>query len=456
MNTQCTDGQLELQGLGRRKIVVSKDAEISSSDGGLVLLHQIERKYGIIDRLSRCFHDDREQSLIDHPVKTLLTQRIFGLCQGYEDLIDHDEWRKDPLLSVLCGNEDGKYVAGKSTLNRLELGKEVTEGYGNRYNKIGWDNERIEELFIEIFLDSFEKTPQLIILDFDATDDPLHGQQEGRFFHGYYDCYCYLPLYVFSGPYPLTARLRSSNIDASYGSVEVLEKIVDRIRRRFPGVMIIVRGDSGFCRDQLMAWCERHGVSYLFGLPRNARLRRAIGAEMHQVKRKCERTGEPQRRFKELRYRTRKSWSKTRRVVAKVEYLKKGENPRFVVTDLPHRLWPTRLLYEELYCGRGDMENRIKEQQLYLFADRTSTGWMSSNQLRLWFSTFAYLYFALLREKTLEGSEWQRSQAETLRLKVLKVAAAVRVTTRAIRVRLPFSYPYWDAWLRVSRASCCN
>jgi hypothetical protein len=454
MKTQCNDGQLELQGLGKRKIIISNDAEVSSSDGGLVLLHQLEKQYRIIDRLQECFFDNRHQSWVSHPVKTLLTQRIFGLCQGYEDLNDHDEWRKDPLLSVLCGNEDASYVAGKSTLNRLELGKEVTEEYGGQYNKISWDDEKIEELFIDLFLDSFTRKPKEIILDFDATDDPLHGEQEGRFFHGYYDCYCYLPLYVFCGPYLLTAKLRRSNIDASAGSVEVLEKIVAKIRQRFATVRIIVRGDSGFCRDKMMSYCERHGISYLFGLSRNKRLRRAIGAEMRRVKQLFEQTGEPQRQYKELIYRTRKSWSCARRVVAKVEYLRKGENPRFVVTNLRRELWPAQMLYEQIYCARGDMENRIKEQQLYLFADRTSTGWMSSNQLRLWFSSFAYMFFVLLREKALAGSEWNRSQASTLRIKLLKVSAVVKVTVRAIRVRLPFAYPYWDAWIGFSEARC--
>ena len=454
METKCTGRQLELQGLGKRKIIITNDAEVSSSDGGLVLLHQIERRYRIIDRLQDCFVDSRHQSWVSHPKKTLLSQRIFGLCQGYEDLNDHDEWRKDPLLSLLCGKEDGSYLAGKSTLNRLELGKEVTEEYGSQYNKITWDDDRIEDLFIDLFLDSYSSRPQEIILDFDATDDPLHGEQEGRFFHGYYDCYCYLPLYVFSGSYLLTAKLRPSNIDASAGSVEVLQMIVAKIRERFPRVRIIMRGDSGFCRDAIMSFCERNGIYYLFGLARNKRLQKAIGADMNQVKQLFEQTGESQRQFKELIYRTKKSWSQERRVVAKVEHLRKGKNPRFIVTNLPPKFWPAKMLYEEIYCARGDMENRIKEQQLYLFADRTSTGWMSSNQLRLWFSSFAYMFFVLLREKALAESVWNRSQASTLRIKLLKVSAVVKVTARAIRVRLPYAYPYWDAWIRFSEAIC--
>ena len=454
METKCNDRQLELQGLGKRKIIVTNDAEVSSRDGGLVLLQQLEQRFRIIDRLGSCFIDNRNQSWVNHSLKTLLTQRIFGLCQGYEDLNDHDEWRKDPLLSVICGNEKGSYVAGKSTLNRLELGKEITEEYGARYSKITWDDESIEELFIDVFLDSFNRAPKEIILDFDATEDPLHGEQEGRFFHGYYDCYCYLPLYVFSGPYLLTARLRQANIDASAGSTEVLEKIVGKIRERFPKARIIIRGDSGFCRDEIMSFCERHGIYYVLGLARNKRLKRVISGQMYRVKQLFEQTGESQRQFSELLYQTRKSWKKKRRVVAKAEHLQKGENPRFIVTNLPPKFWPAQMLYERIYCGRGDMENRIKEQQLYLFADRTSTAWMSSNQLRLWFSSFAYMFFVLLREKALGASEWNRSQASTLRIKLLKVSAVLKVTVRAVRVRLPYAYPYWDAWIQFAEASC--
>ena len=452
MKTECTPKQLELQGLGNRKIIVSNDGEVSTSDGGLILLQQIEKNYKIIERLSRCFRDARKPVKVEHTVVQLLSQRIFGLCQGYEDVNDHDQWRKDPLLSLVCGKEDGAYLSGKSTLNRLELGKE-TEDYGNRYNKINWENEEIEKLLVDMFLDSFTSPPEQIILDFDATDDPLHGRQEGRFFHGYYDSYCYLPLYVFSGSFPLAARLRPSNIDACAGTTDVLRMMVPRIRQRFPQARIILRADSGFCREEIMHFCETKGIFYVLGLAKNNRLKNALGSALQTAKREYEITGERARRFTDLTYRTRKSWSRSRRVVGKAEYLPKGPNPRFVVTNLSRIQWAAITLYEQLYCGRGDMENRIKEQQLYLFADRTSTAWMSSNQLRLWFSTFAYIFFVLLRERYLTGTDRERSLASTLRLQVLKVSAFVKVTTRRIWIRLPYAYPYWDSWIRFSQAA---
>ena len=318
MNTECTPEQLELQGLGRRKIEVSNDADVSTSDGGLILLHQIEKRYKIIQRLSTCFQDNRNLKRVEHTVSQLLGQRIFGICQGYEDLNDHDQWRNDPLLSLVCGKDQGQILSGKSTLNRLELGME-TDDYGDRYNRIKWDTNKIEQLLVDIFLDSFSHPPEEIILDFDATDDPIHGHQEGRFFHGYYDSYCYLPLYVFAGSFPLAARLRSSNIDASEGTTELLQMIVPRIQNRFPKTRIILRADSGFCRDEIMNYCEDHGIYYVLGLPKNKRLKNALGKAMNAARKEFERIGQPARRFADLKYRTKKSWSRTRRVVGKAE-----------------------------------------------------------------------------------------------------------------------------------------
>lgn len=452
MNTECNPKQLELQGFGKRKITITNDADVATSDGGLMLLYQIEKKYGIIRRLSSCFHDRRNPRKIEHTVSQLLSQRIYGLCQGYEDLNDHDQWRSDPLLSLVCGKENGKLLSGKSTLNRLELGKEIDE-YGDRYNKIGWESSNIEHLLVDVFLDSFSKPPEEIILDFDATDDPLHGNQEGRFFHGYYDSYCYLPLYVFAGSFPLAAKLRPSNIDASTGTVELLQMMVPRIRSRFPKTRIVLRADSGFCRETIMKYCEYNDVYYVLGLPKNNRLKKALGGLMYAAEREFLQTGQRARRFADLKYRTKKSWSRTRRVVGKAEHLLKGSNPRFVVTNFTPFQWSARTLYENLYCGRGEMENRIKEQQLYLFADRTSTGWMSSNQLRLWFSTFAYMYFVFLREVYLSDSQWEKSQSSTLRLKILKVSASIKVTARRVRIKLPYAYPYWDSWIRFSQTA---
>lgn len=452
MKTECIADQLLLQGFHKRDLVVRHDAEVSSSDGGLVLLKQIDERTGITERLAECFTDHRNPSRIMHSLAQLLGQRVYGIALGYEDLNDHDEWRKDALLSIVCGKDDGSFLSGKSTLNRLELGHAAGGDSASRYSKVTWNGEMIERLLVEIYLDHFETAPEEIVLDFDATDDPLHGGQEGRFFHGYYNCYCYLPLYVFAGSFPLLARLRSSNIDGSTGTVEALEMIIPMIRERFPDTRITLRADSGFCREPIMTWCEDHEVSYVLGCAKNNRLKKAIAGEMLAAKQEFERTKEKHKSYKELRYRTRTSWRRTRRVVAKAEHLSKGANPRFIVTNLPKDTWPARELYEGLYCARGDMENRIKEQQLDLFADRTSTAWMSSNQLRLWFSTFAYLFFVLLREGFLAATEWARSQAGTLRTKLLKVAATVRVTTRRILVRLPWAYPYWDAWIQFSRA----
>jgi len=366
MNTDCTPKQLILQGLGKRKIEISHDADVATSDGGLILLHQIEKRFGIIRRLSSCFQDRRNPAMIEHTIFQLLSQRIYGLCQGYEDLNDHDQWRSDPLLSLFCEKDNGNFLSGKSTLNRLELGKELGDE-GDRYSKISWSDGQIEQLLVDIFLDSFADPPDEIILDFDATDDPLHGHQEGRFFHGYYDSYCYLPLYVFAGAFPLAARLRPSNIDASTGTTEVLDFIVPRIRSRFPKARIILRADSGFCREAIMKYCEQNNVFYVLGLAKNNRLKRALEGEMYNAEREYRQTGHPARRFTDISYRTKKTWSKTRRIVGKAEYLPKGANPRFVVTNFSSLQWPAISLYEKLYRGRGEMENSPKNGTILWF-----------------------------------------------------------------------------------------
>jgi len=452
MNTECIQPELKFQAFGRQEVIVTNDGDVTSSDGGLVLLQQIDKRFHIIQQFSACFFDNRNPNKVLHSLPALLTQRVFGLCQGYEDLNDHDEWRKDPLVGMTCGKGENQHAAGKSTLNRLELGKEVTLEYGARYNKIDWDEEAMEQCFIDLFLKVFPKPKGPIILDVDATDDPLHGHQEGRFFHGYYDSYCYLPLYVFCGEYLVAAKLRTANRDASDGCTELLEKIVTAIRKKYPKAQIIVRGDSGFCREHTMKFCEGNRLFYIFGLARNKRLRAAIGKYVYQAKQAFQATGEPSRTYAELWYKTRKSWSRTRRVVGKAEYLPKGENPRFVVTNLSEEQYPAKQLYEALYCARGNMENRIKEQQLYLFADRTSTSWMSSNQLRLWFSSLAYMFLCILRNHGLKNTDARRYQAETLRLKLLKVAAQVSFSCRRIRIRLPRSFPYWNLWVKVHEA----
>ena len=450
MNTECKCEQLEFQGLGHRKVVIKNDGKMNTTDGGYLLLQQIENRYQIIERLSKCFTDNRSSKRIIHPLTELLKQRIFGICQGYEDLNDHDSLREDTLLQYVCGKEGRYPVAGKSTLNRLELGMEPDEELEDRYSKITWDKEHIEDLFIDLFLDSFDKVPDSLILDFDATDIPIHGSQANKFFHGYYDHYCFLPLYVFCGDFPLAVRLRPSNIDACKGTEEILEKIVDRIRGRYPQVNIIFRGDSGFCRDSILSLCESVSIQYVVGMARNDRLLNEIAWPMMEALRKYSQTKKPARVFSRFSYQTNNSWSCEREVVAKSEYLPKGKNPRFIVTNIPSEQWDDQSLYEALYCGRGDMENRIKDQLLDLFAERTSTWWMSSNQLRLWYSSIAYIFFVYLQRKLQDISvDKIRRIPSTIRLKILKVSAIVKVSVRKVWISLPESFPYWDIWRRL-------
>ena len=373
-----------------------------SCDAGGVVLREVDKRIGLTPRLARCFVDYRNRLSVEHDVHALVSQRIYALALGYEDLNDHGELRGDALVSLLVGKRDltgekrkrqsdrGYALASASTLNRLELG-EPEDAAQHRYKRIVSRPEALDDLLVELFMESHRRAPREVWLDLDATDDPLHGHQEGRFFHGYYRCYCYLPLYIFCGEHLLSARLRRSNRDGAAGSIEELERIVGQLRRRWPKVRIHIRGDSGFCRESIMKWCEEHDIGYVLGLARNRRLERALGTAMREAHSVHLHTGHPARRYRDFTYRTRKSWSRRRRVVGKAEYLSKGANPRFVVTSLsPHKA-SARRLYEKLYCARGDMENRIKEQQLDLFADRTSTHTMRANQLRLYFSSFAYL-----------------------------------------------------------------
>jgi hypothetical protein len=384
----------------------------------------------------------------------LLAQRIYGLALGYEDLNDHEQLRQDPLLGVLAGKRDlSEPLAGKSTLNRLELtpaGSPVAE----RYNKIAYAPEAIDELLVKLFLESRRKAPESIVLDLDATDTPLHGKQEARFFHGYYNHYCYLPLYIFCGDQLLCARLRPSNIDASAGSREEVERIVGQIRKAWPHTQIILRADSGFCREELMAWCEKQAVDYVFGFARNPRLRRKIAKGMRQAKKEQQRTGEPARVFCEFFYQTRKTWSQSRRVVAKAEQIPGKENPRYVVTSLLPSAWPAQELYERLYCARGEMENRIKEQ-LSLFSDRLSTESLRANQLRLYFSSLAYVLVEALRRVGLAGTEGAELQVETIRLRLLKIAAQVRITARRIWIRYTKAYPWKNTFVSAWAALRC-
>ena len=459
MKTECSTNSVEFHPHFRRDVVGRFDGGSITSDGGGLILREVEQRARIIRQFSACFTDYRNPLLVEHSVEELVAQRVYGLALGYEDLNDHDELRNDPALAVLVGKEDpegknrlhrrdrGKALAGKSTLNRLELGSPGLVPPTGSYKKIAIDPTRAQRFFVEMFLQAHDEAPSEIVLDLDATDDPLHGNQEGRFFHGYYKSYCYLPLYIFRGEFLLCATLRPSDIDASAGAVGELERIVSQIRERWPGVKITIRADSGFCRDHIMAWCEAHGVDYIFGLAKNSRLIGAIADDLETAEARFVETGHAARVFREFPYRTRETWSRTRRVVAKAEHLLKGSNPRFIVTSLDG---DARKLYEAVYCARGEMENRIKEQQLYLFADRTSTHYMGSNQIRLWFSSVAYVLVQTLRRVGLKGTRLAKAQCHTIRLKLLKIGAIMRLTVRKVWVSFSEAYPYADLFRRVA------
>jgi hypothetical protein len=466
MKTECTPDQMEFHGLGRRAVVGQFDGGKISSDSGGLLLREVEHRTHILKRLATCFTDHRDAGQVEHSLESLIKQRVMGLALGYEDLNDHDGLRHDPLLALLSDKHDlsgrtgkrdqdkGCALAGKSTLNRLEL-TPLDADATSRYKKIVADPEGMDDLLVDLFLEAHGSPPEEIILDVDATDDPLHGDQEGRFFHGYYRSYCYLPLYIFCGEHLLCARLRQADQDGAAGTVDELERIIRRIRLSWPEARVIVRGDSGFCRDDLMVWCEAHRVGYVLGLAKNSRLKAVIAAEMAEARSQHEATEQAARVFKDFRYRTRTSWSCERRVIGKAEYLAKGENPRFVVTSLATKDLEARALYEELYCARGDMENRIKEQQLALFADRTSTHAMRSNQLRLYFSSFAYVLMQTLRRLGLNGTSMARAQCDTLRLTLFKVGAHIRFSVRRVRIAFSESYPhaelFWQVMQRLRR-----
>ena len=454
MSTECNQFVLGFHPLKHREIRAQFDGGAITTEGGGLLLREVEKRIGIVRQFAACFRDYRNSDLIEHTVEELVAQRVYGLALGYEDLNDHEELRKDPLLAVLVEKSDlaRERLAGKSTLNRLEL-TPATATAKARYKKIVADHAAVDRLFVDVFLAAHPEAPQQIILDLDATDDPLHGNQEGRFFHGYYGHYCYLPLYIFCGEFLLGARLRPSNIDASAGSVEELQRIVKPIRAAWPKVRILVRADSGFCREELMVWCEAEGVDYVLGLAKNERLKTAIQKESKKAERQYRKTKRAARFFKEFYYQTRKSWSVQRRVVAKAEHLEKGENPRFVVTSLTAEEWSASALYEQLYCARGDMENRIKEQ-LMLFADRTSTAYLRSNQLRLYFSSVAYVLLQMLRHLGLQGTELAKAQCTTIRLKLLKIGALIRISVRKVWVSLAGGYPYVALFRQVHETLC--
>jgi len=447
MLTECIPDVFGFAPVEGRKVMAAFDGGKMTSDAGAMLLGATNRTINLVGRFAGCFEDHRAAELIEHEVRTLVGQRVYGIALGYEDLIDHDELRHDPVMAVLAGKlaarrSDCAPVAGKSTLNRLELSRSEP----TRYHKISYDGAAIERLFVDLFLEAHAQAPQQIILDLDATDDPLHGHQEGRFFHGYYDCYCYLPLYVFCGRHLLVPKLRRANVDAAAGAIEEVARVVARIRTRWPRTRILLRADSGFARDDLMTWCEANGVDFLFGLAQNERLIAEIATELDLVAAKSQRTGRPERRFKTFMWMTRRTWSRSRRVVAKAEWTKGEANPRFVVTSLKRNETAARQLYEKVYCARGDMENRIKECQLDLFADRTSTATMQANQLRLWFASMAYVLLCALRRTGLAHTPFAEATCGTIRLKLLKLGALVRVSVRRIKIAMASACPWQDAF----------
>jgi hypothetical protein len=447
MQTECNAEPMLFARLDRRDLVADFDGGAISSDAGALLLGATNRAIGLVDRFAACFSDGRDPGRVAHELPTLIGQRVFGIALGYEDLIDHDDLRRDPVLGAVLGRLEAKRpglapLAGKSTLNRLEHG-----GAGaDRYRRIAHDGAAIEALFVEMFLDAHARPPKEIVLDLDATDDLLHGNQEGRFFHGYYGGYCYLPLYVFCGRHLLAAKLRRSNIDGSAGAVEEVDRIVGQIRERWPEVRIVLRADSGFAREALMAWCEENRVDYLFGLARNIRLVEEIAAELAEAAEESAATGASARRFKDFLWTTRDSWSRRRRVIGKAEHTQGEANPRFVVTSLSHQRADARALYEDLYCARGEMENRIKECQLDLFADRTSTATMRANQLRLWFASMAYVLLEALRRLALQATGLANATCGSIRLKLLKIGALVRISVRRVTIAMASGHPWQRDW----------
>ena len=448
--TECNQERFSFAAHFSRRVEAEFTAGQVSSDGGALLLRQAEHRINLLGRLTGCFTDGRNPEQVEHSVSEMLAQRIYALALGYEDLNDHDELRADPLFGLLSGKRRlEEPLAGKSTLNRLEL-----VGRSQRYHKISYSARAIDRLLGDLCIESHSVPPAQIVLDLDATDIPLYGHQPERFFHGYYDSYCYLPLYIFAGDQLLCARLRPANQDAAAGSLEEVKRIVAQLREHWPEVRIVLRADSGFCREELMGWCEQNHVDYVFGLQRNQRLRRIIGKAMHEAHLQHQSTGKAARVFSQFDYRTHKSWSCSRRVVAKAEYLDKGENPRFIVTSLHADQWPAQDLYEKFYCARGEMENRIKEQ-MCLFADRLSTDEMRGNQLRLYFSALAYTLMEALRRLALKGTEWAQAQVDTIRRKLLKIGAIVHASVRRVRLEMSSAYPWKDLYARAFHALRC-
>ena len=445
--TECTQSQFQFAPHFSRDVVARFDGGQMTTDAGGLLLRETDLRLNLLTRFAECFVDRRNPILTKHSVRELVAQRVYGLALGYEDLNDHEQLRHDPMLRLLAGKQDlaEEPLAGKSTLNRMEL----NDGAASRYSKITYWCGAIDELLVEVFVEAHATAPEEIVIDVDTTDVELHGNQEGRFFHGYYDEYCYLPLYIFCGEHLLGVRLREANIDASAGSLREIERVVAQIRRHWPQVRVVLRGDSGFCRDELMSWCEDHAVKFLFGFARNERLRRLIAEPLAEAARQYQASQKPARVFAEFPYQTTTgSWQRERRVVAKAEHIDGKENPRYVVTSLTVEECAAQQLYEQHYCARGDMENRIKEQ-FSLFADRASAESMRANQLRMYLSAVAYVLVSGLRRLGLQATELASAQVTTIRTRLLKIGAQVRVSVRRVALSMAAGYPWTALYAQV-------
>ncbi len=481
-STDCIPEQFQFKRVKSRQVIVNFKGGTVTSDAGLTLIADLDQKLKITSRLASCFQDYRQPNRIEHSLGSLVAQRVYGLVQGYEDLNDHDQLRHDPMFALAVGKIIGEGIqpvvlAGKSTLNRLEHCPE-TEIHRNesRYHRIGHDTTAIEKLFVEWFLESYTQPPKTIVLDLDVTDDQVHGEQEGAFFNTYYDGVCYAPLYIFCGKHLLVAKLRPSNVDPADSALEELKRVIEQIRSRWSDVGILVRGDSAYAREEIMEWCESQvGIDYVFGITKNSRLMRMTLETQRQARVSYEHTLQtvesfletlfhPSEELKEvenlvlpcvlyrsLNYQTEKSWSRFRRVVSKVEYSHKGVNVRFVVTSIPTKKVPPSELYTQKYCPRGEMENRFKEQQLELFSDRTSTHTFEGNQLRLWFSSVAYVLMNALRSRCLATTELRAAQVGTIRTKLLKLGARLLVSVRRVLVSISSGCPYQDIFATAYR-----
>ncbi len=422
--TNCTTRSFEFPIVKGRKTIVNFDGGSVSSDGGLLLVAQIDKKIGLMKAIAKVIPDNRDQVKIKHSIREMLSQRVFGLCQGYEDLNDHQNLRSDPIFQTSVGTDAP--LASSSTLCRLE----------NRANrKVAVD---IHKVIVDQFIDSHSQPPKKLILDFDATDDLVHGNQVGRFFHGYYGNYCFLPLYVFCGKQLLVAYLRQADQDGAKQAGAILRLLVKRLRQVWPQVDIIIRADSGFCRQTMLNWCDRVNVKYIVGIARNKVLEKRLAPLMSVAEAQFEETKQKQKLFTEFEY-AAGNWKSSKKIIGKAEYSEDGSNPRFIVTNIDDN---PQSLYEDIYCARGDMENRIKEQQLELFADRTSCHEWWPNQFRLLESSLAYILIERLRATALVGTELEKAQANTIRLKLFKIGAVIIKNTRKIYFKFSSYYPY--------------